>query len=252
MGDRVAVMRDGQPGAGRHAAASLRAAREPVRRGLHRLTGDEPPARARRRRRNRLWGTSGCRSRVARRSAATWSSASGRRRSSRRTGMATPCSSSRSSSARCSAPTCSCTSTPRPHRCSPATCSTPATTSSTNDSRFIARVPPSVRPATRRARPPARRHVPRAPLRPRDGARDPSLNWPPPGGIPERSKGTGCKPVGSAFAGSNPAPTISSSSTSRTELSPSSSRPCCRSSGARATAPVGSDRGAASVTTKEG
>jgi hypothetical protein len=27
------------------------------------------------------------------------------------------------------------------------------------------------------------------------------------GGIPERSKGTGCKPVGSAFAGSNPAPT---------------------------------------------
>ena len=28
------------------------------------------------------------------------------------------------------------------------------------------------------------------------------------GGIPERSKGTGCKPVGSAFAGSNPAPTI--------------------------------------------
>ena len=34
-----------------------------------------------------------------------------------------------------------------------------------------------------------------------------SLNWPPPGGIPERSKGTGCKPVGSAFAGSNPAPT---------------------------------------------
>ena len=37
----------------------------------------------------------------------------------------------------------------------------------------------------------------------------PALNWPPPGGIPERSKGTGCKPVGSAFAGSNPAPTIS-------------------------------------------
>lgn len=28
----------------------------------------------------------------------------------------------------------------------------------------------------------------------------------PPGGVPERSKGTGCKLVGSAFAGSNPAP----------------------------------------------
>jgi hypothetical protein len=29
-----------------------------------------------------------------------------------------------------------------------------------------------------------------------------------PGGVPERSKGMGCKPIGSAFAGSNPAPTI--------------------------------------------
>jgi hypothetical protein len=29
-----------------------------------------------------------------------------------------------------------------------------------------------------------------------------------PGGIPERSKGTGCKPVGSAFEGSNPSPTM--------------------------------------------
>ncbi len=29
-----------------------------------------------------------------------------------------------------------------------------------------------------------------------------------PGGVPERSKGTDCKSVGSAFAGSNPAPTI--------------------------------------------
>ncbi len=28
------------------------------------------------------------------------------------------------------------------------------------------------------------------------------------GGIPERSKGTGCKPVGSAFPGSNPGPAI--------------------------------------------
>jgi hypothetical protein len=35
-----------------------------------------------------------------------------------------------------------------------------------------------------------------------------SLNFRPPGGIPERSKGTGCKPVGSAFEGSNPSPTI--------------------------------------------
>src|SRR5215210_1975491 len=26
------------------------------------------------------------------------------------------------------------------------------------------------------------------------------------GGVPKRSNGTGCKPVGSAFAGSNPAP----------------------------------------------
>jgi hypothetical protein len=38
-----------------------------------------------------------------------------------------------------------------------------------------------------------------------------SLNWRPPGGIPERSKGTGCKPVGSAFEGSNPSPTITPS-----------------------------------------
>ena len=38
-----------------------------------------------------------------------------------------------------------------------------------------------------------------------------TLNCAPPGGIPERSKGTGCKPVGSAFAGSNPAPTTSDS-----------------------------------------
>ena len=30
-----------------------------------------------------------------------------------------------------------------------------------------------------------------------------------PGGVPERSKGRGCKPRGSAFAGSNPAPAIS-------------------------------------------
>jgi hypothetical protein len=31
-----------------------------------------------------------------------------------------------------------------------------------------------------------------------------------PGGVPERPKGTGCKPVGSAYGGSNPpAPTVS-------------------------------------------
>ena len=29
-----------------------------------------------------------------------------------------------------------------------------------------------------------------------------------PGGVPERSKGIGCKPIGSAFAGSNPAPAM--------------------------------------------
>src|SRR5947207_1444863 len=35
-------------------------------------------------------------------------------------------------------------------------------------------------------------------------------NPPPPGGVPERPKGTGCKPVGSAYGGSNPpAPTTS-------------------------------------------
>ena len=28
------------------------------------------------------------------------------------------------------------------------------------------------------------------------------------GGVPERPKGTGCKPVGSAYGGSNPAPII--------------------------------------------
>jgi hypothetical protein len=33
-----------------------------------------------------------------------------------------------------------------------------------------------------------------------------SLDSAPLGGIPERSKGTGCKPVGSAFPGSNPGP----------------------------------------------
>ena len=52
---------------------------------------------------------------------------------------------------------------------------------------------------------------PRRPLRGHRGhprAGGPPLNSAPPGGVPERSKGTGCKPVGSAFAGSNPAPTI--------------------------------------------
>jgi hypothetical protein len=37
---------------------------------------------------------------------------------------------------------------------------------------------------------------------------DQTLSSGTPGGVPERSKGMGCKPIGSAFAGSNPAPTI--------------------------------------------
>jgi PD-(D/E)XK nuclease superfamily protein len=36
---------------------------------------------------------------------------------------------------------------------------------------------------------------------------DQTLSSDTPGGVPERSKGTDCKSVGSAFAGSNPAPT---------------------------------------------
>jgi hypothetical protein len=35
-------------------------------------------------------------------------------------------------------------------------------------------------------------------------AETPRLQWRSPGGVPERPKGTGCKPVGSAFRGSNP------------------------------------------------
>ena len=42
MGDRVAVMSNGRAPAGRHAAAALRPAREPLRRGLHRHAADEP------------------------------------------------------------------------------------------------------------------------------------------------------------------------------------------------------------------
>ena len=42
MGDRVAVMKDGVPAAGRHPAGALRQAGQPVRRGLHRLAADEP------------------------------------------------------------------------------------------------------------------------------------------------------------------------------------------------------------------
>ena len=42
MGDRVAVMSHGRPAAGRHAAAALRPARQPVRRRLHRHAADEP------------------------------------------------------------------------------------------------------------------------------------------------------------------------------------------------------------------
>ena len=40
------------------------------------------------------------------------------------------------------------------------------------------------------------------------GSADARLEWPFPGGVPEWPKGTGCKPVGSAYGGSNPpAPT---------------------------------------------
>ena len=42
MGDRVAVMNQGRPAAGRHAAAALRQPGEPLRRGLHRHAADEP------------------------------------------------------------------------------------------------------------------------------------------------------------------------------------------------------------------
>ncbi len=53
MGDRVAVMSMGTAAAGRHAAAPLRRAGEPLRRELHRHAADEPRRgrRARRRRR---------------------------------------------------------------------------------------------------------------------------------------------------------------------------------------------------------
>ena len=46
----------------------------------------------------------------------------------------------------------------------------------------------------------------------------------PPGGVPERSNGRGCKPRGSAFAGSNPAPAIGSATApiSTVEAAPSS------------------------------
>ena len=42
MGDRVAVMSQGRPAAGRRAAAALRPPGEPVRRRLHRHAADEP------------------------------------------------------------------------------------------------------------------------------------------------------------------------------------------------------------------
>ena len=42
MGDRVAVLKDGQAAAGRHAARPVRPAGQRVRRRLHRLAGDEP------------------------------------------------------------------------------------------------------------------------------------------------------------------------------------------------------------------
>src|SRR5262249_48664089 len=40
--------------------------------------------------------------------------------------------------------------------------------------------------------------------------RSPGLQWPTPGGVPEWPKGTGCKPVGSAYGGSNPPAPIGS------------------------------------------
>ena len=47
---------------------------------------------------------------------------------------------------------------------------------------------------------------------------------PGPGGVPERSNGRGCKPRGSAFAGSNPAPATGSATApiSTVEAAPSS------------------------------
>ena len=42
LGQRVAVMRDGQHPPGRHAAAALRGAARPLRRRVHRLARDEP------------------------------------------------------------------------------------------------------------------------------------------------------------------------------------------------------------------
>ena len=47
MGDRVAVMRRGRAPAGRRAAAALRATGQPLRRELHRQSGDEPRSKAR-------------------------------------------------------------------------------------------------------------------------------------------------------------------------------------------------------------
>ena len=45
LGDRVCVLRDGRAAAGRHAAAAVRVAGEPVRGRLHRLARDELRAR---------------------------------------------------------------------------------------------------------------------------------------------------------------------------------------------------------------
>ena len=82
-----------------------------------------------------------------------------------------------------------------------------------------------VRRARRERRPPGARgddecSILRASVQSRGRRRPPrqALNWPPPGGIPERSKGTGCKPVGSAFEGSNPSPTITSVSRPLTDF----------------------------------
>ena len=81
MGDRVAVMSHGRAAAGRHAAAALRPARQPLRRRLHRHAADEP-ARGGRDRRERHG--------VASRSPASACSSPTRRCSATRACAATP------------------------------------------------------------------------------------------------------------------------------------------------------------------
>src|SRR6266566_1933550 len=63
-------------------------------------------------------------------------------------------------------------------------------------------MPRTLRDDRRREGP--QREIARAP-----SGRDPGTTMRSPGGVPERPKGTGCKPVGSAYGGSNPpAPTL--------------------------------------------